>query len=265
MLGHSHALSGFAVGAATLPAVPTTGATEAAAWVAAVGGCAMLPDLDTGGISTRKVLPRLHGSTVAQTWGPVTCLAAEGVSRVAGGHRKGTHSVLGVAVLTVLAFAASWWFWTSLAVLALVIGIALRSLAFAIPGRVEETWITNLAVSWAAAWWLLTAGDGSPAWLPAAVALGAAVHIAGDALTVGGVPLAWPLHDTRQTFGLFKTGAGIERYVLAPVFLGVAVWLLWQHTGPLDPSLPDVPSLPALPLPDVPDLPDLNLEGAPTR
>lgn len=242
-MGHSHALSGFTVGAATFPLIGG-GTANHVAWVAAVGGCAMLPDLDTGGISTKRILPRLHGSTVAQTWGPVTCLMAEGVSKVAGGHRKGTHSVVGVAVLGGLAVAAALSFWTALFVLALVIGIALRSLAFAIPGRIEETWITNLAVSWGAAWWLLAEGDGTPAWLPVAVVVGAVVHIAGDLLTVGGVPLLWPFTKNRQALGLFKTGATIERALVAPAFLIATGWLLWRHMGEW-PTLPDLPTITA--------------------
>lgn len=229
MLGHSHALSGLAVGAAALPAVPASSFAEQVAWVAAVGGCAMLPDLDTGGISTRSRLPRVHGSTIALTWGPLTCLAAKGVATLFGGHRNGTHSVLGVAAVGLLASLCALTFPTRLLLLALVIGIALRSLAFAIPGRVEETWLANLAVSAGSAWWLLTRGDGSPAWLPAAVVLGSVIHIAGDLLTVGGVPLAWPLSKERQTLSLFKTGARVEQYLLAPAFLLAAGALLWQQ------------------------------------
>ena len=232
MLGHSHALSGLTVGAATVPALPASSVAEQVAWVAAVGGCAMLPDLDTGGISTRSRLPRMHGSTVALTWGPVTCLAATGVAKISGGHRNGTHSVFGVAVVGLLASLCALTFPTRLLLLSLVIGIALRSLAFAIPGRVEETWVTNLAVSAGSAWWLLTHGDGSPAWLPLAVVLGSVVHIAGDLLTVGGVPLAWPLSKDRQALALFKTGALIEKYLLAPAFLVTACALMWQNNLP---------------------------------
>ena len=37
MLGHSHALSGLAVGAATLPWAPVHGTVAQVAWVSAVG------------------------------------------------------------------------------------------------------------------------------------------------------------------------------------------------------------------------------------
>lgn len=231
MLGHSHALSGLAVGAATLPTIPATGWTEQAAWVAAVGGFAMLPDLDSGNISVRGVLPKLNGSTVAIMWGPLTCMLAEGVAKIAGGHRNGTHSALGVVVVAVLAILATFTFPTTVLLLALAIGLALRALAFAIPGRAEETWIINLAASFGAAWWLLTKADGSPEWMPLAVVLGCIVHIAGDALTTGGVPLAWPFSGARQTLGLFKTGAWQERFLVAPACLVVACLLLWDNTG----------------------------------
>lgn len=231
MMGHAHALSGLAVGAATLPGVHTANGYEAAAWVAAVGGFAMLPDLDSGGIHWRGALPKLNGSKVAIMWGPFTCMLAKGVAKVAGGHRNGTHSLLGLVVTAVLAILATFTFPTRVFLLALAIGLALQALSFAIPGRLEETWIVNLAASFAASWWLLTAGDGSPSWMPLAVVTGSVVHIAGDALTTGGVPLAWPFSSARQTLGLFKTGAWQERFLIAPACLVLACLLLWDHTG----------------------------------
>lgn len=58
---------------------------------------------------------------------------------------------------------------------------------------------------------------GLPAWVAAAVVLGCAVHIAGDACTVSGVPLLWPLE---RRFGprLFETGSFVETGVLVPLF-----------------------------------------------
>ena len=60
VLGHSHALSGLAAGAATLPWAPVGGTVGQVAWIATVGGMAMLPDLDHS------------GSTVSDMWGPIT-------------------------------------------------------------------------------------------------------------------------------------------------------------------------------------------------
>ncbi len=88
MLGHSHALSGLATGAVTLPWAPVQGPVAQASWVAAVGGFSMLPDLDQ------------RGSTISRMWGPVTDLPAGIVGTVARGHRWGTHD----AVLALVVF-----------------------------------------------------------------------------------------------------------------------------------------------------------------
>ena len=71
MLGHSHALSGLATGAATLPWVPVHGTVAQVAWVSAVGGFAMLPDLDQ------------KGSTISRMWGPLTDLPSGLINAVA--------------------------------------------------------------------------------------------------------------------------------------------------------------------------------------
>ena len=76
MLGHSHALSGLAAGAATLPWAPVHGTVSQVAWVAAVGGFAMLPDLDEGlddsrGISADLVRAYLNGIGRTEQFTPV--------------------------------------------------------------------------------------------------------------------------------------------------------------------------------------------------
>ena len=129
-MGHSHALSGLAVGAATLPWAPVSGPVPQVAWVAAVGGFAMLPDLDQA------------GSTIGRMWGPISDIPAGLVSRVARGHRWGTHdAVLGPAAFGLLAFLAARATWSSLTLLAVAIGLALHALNFVIPGR--ATWATG--------------------------------------------------------------------------------------------------------------------------
>lgn len=236
MLGHSHAMSGLAVGSASLPVVPVHTPLIQLTWVVAVGGFAMLPDLDSGGITSRRGLPRLHGSTIALMWGPLTCTFAGLLARLFGGHRNGTHSFVGLAAVTVLATGLSSLYAGRLILLALAIGLALEALAFAIPGKFEEMWPVNLVASFGTAWWLLGRpgpsglGENYPLWLPAAVLLGCATHIAGDILTVGGVPLAWPVSRSRQSLRLFRTGSGWERRLIAPALFLVAAWLTVTRT-----------------------------------
>ena len=231
MLGHSHAMSGLTVGAATLPLAPVHTPAAQVAWIVAVGGFAMLPDLDTGGVTARHGLPRMHGSTIALMWGPVTCVLAGLVARVVGGHRNGTHSVVGVVMTALAASGLALFYPGRLVLLALAIGLALEAMAFAIPGRLEQMWPINLLVSFASAWWLLDPHGAAvagryPAWMTLAVLVGCATHIAGDLLTVGGVPLGWPLSESRQALGLFRTGSKLEKFLVAPAFCAAAVLLL---------------------------------------
>ncbi len=221
MLGHSHALSGLAVGAATLPWAPVQGPVAQFSWVAAVGGFAMLPDLDQ------------PGSTISRMWGPLTDIPSGVVSRVARGHRWGTHdTVLAPIVFFAIATAAARSYWSSLLLVAVAIGLALNALNFVIPGKVENTLAGNLALSWAGAWWLL--GHSPPAlWLPWAVAAGVVTHIAGDLLTCEGVPVpvVWIVHRCRLAITPLRTGTTLEKAVLAPAFLLAALAFLYVNTG----------------------------------
>ena len=221
MLGHSHALSGLAVGAATLPAAPLQGPVAQAAWVAAVGGFAMLPDLDQ------------QGATISRMWGPLTDAPAAAINFVARGHRWGTHdAVLAPLAFGFLAMAAAGAFWSSLLVLALAIGLALRALHFVIPGRAETTVIGNLVVSWGGAWFLLDHSP-PPVWLPWAVGLGVLVHIGGDFLTREGIPipLIWLVRRCRLSPIHLRTGATVERVLLVPLFLTLAICFVYVNTA----------------------------------
>lgn len=220
MLGHSHALSGLAAGAATLPWAPVHGTVSQVAWVAAVGGFAMLPDLDHS------------GSTVSDMWGPITDVPSGAIGRFAQGHRWGTHdAVLGPLVFGALAMAAANAFWSSLLLMALAIGLALRALNFAIPGRVENTVVGNLVLSWGGAY-LLLGHSPDPGWLPWAVALGCLTHIAGDALTTAGipVPLVWIAHRCRLKLLPIRTGNVVEKMILVPAFLFATALFLYLNT-----------------------------------
>ena len=220
MLGHSHALSGLAAGAATLPWAPVDGVVAQVAWVAAAGGFAMLPDLDHS------------GSTVSDMWGPVTDVPSGAVGRLAGGHRWGTHdALLAPVAFGAVALAAANLYWSSLVVMALAIGLALRALHFVIPGRAENTVVGNLGLSFGGAW-LLLSNTAQPTWLPWAVALGVLTHIAGDLITRQGVPLplVWLLKRKRVALTPMRTGTTLEKSVLAPLFLGLALWFCYANT-----------------------------------
>jgi membrane-bound metal-dependent hydrolase YbcI (DUF457 family) len=236
VLGHSHALSGLAAGAATLPWAPVQGTVAQVAWIAAAGGFAMLPDLDHS------------GSTVSDMWGPLTDVPSGAIGRLAQGHRWGTHdAVLGPVAFGALAVAAAGAFWSSLLLMALSIGLALRALNFVIPGRAENTVVGNLILSWGGAW-LLLAHSPSPVWLPWVVALGVLTHIAGDAVTTAGipVPLVWVFRRSRLKLLPIRTGALVEKAVLVPLFLAAIVGFVYVNTaarGAVDPLVAAILSL----------------------
>jgi LexA-binding, inner membrane-associated putative hydrolase len=221
VLGHSHALSGLAAGAATLPWAPVHGAVAQGAWVAAAGGFAMLPDLDQ------------QRTTISRMWGPVTDLPAALINKISGGHRWGTHdAVLAPLAFGFLAMAAANTFATSLLVLALAIGLALRALHFVIPGRAENTILGNLVISWGGAWLFLDHSP-PPMWLPYAVGVGVLAHIVGDFLTREGVPVPviWVLHRCRLSPIHLRTGATVEKVLLVPAFAVATLVFLYLNTG----------------------------------
>ncbi len=221
MLGHSHALSGLAAGAATLPWAPVQGTVAQVAWIAAAGGFAMLPDLDHS------------GSTVSDMWGPITDVPSGAIGRLTQGHRWGTHdAVLAPLAFGALATAAAGAFWSSLLLLALAIGLALRALHFVIPGRAENTVVGNLLLSWGGAWLLLEHSP-PPTWMPWADAAGELTHIVGDAITTAGVPtpLLWLVHRGRLVLFPIRTGATVEKAVLVPLFLVAIVASVYVNTA----------------------------------
>jgi hypothetical protein len=200
------------------------GTVAQVAWVSAVGGFAMLPDLDQ------------QGSTISRMWGPFTDAPSGVINAIARGHRWGTHdAVLGPLFFGLLAYAAAWNYWSSLLLLALAIGLALRALHVVIPGRAENTVIGNLVLSWGGAWLLLEHSP-SPAWLPLAVVVGTLTHIAGDGLTKEGVPvpLFWLIRRSRLAPLHLHTGAVVEKMVLVPLFLVATVVFLYANTGAHD-------------------------------
>lgn len=95
MLGRTHSLSGAAawitLAATTYHASPPSAGLGA---LLCAGG-ALLPDLDQ------------RGSTAARSLGALTGAAAWVIGRCSGGHRHGTHSIAGLAVLCALAAAVS--------------------------------------------------------------------------------------------------------------------------------------------------------------
>jgi membrane-bound metal-dependent hydrolase YbcI (DUF457 family) len=214
MLGHSHALSG---------AVTGTGAgiflhfsdPRIAALAGFTAGMALLPDLDK------------CGSSPARSLGFLSELVARVIAAISGGHRHATHSILGIAVFTGLA-------WVSCHFRGDVggkIGLALL-MTLSVAGALEALHIARshvadvigIGVAAIEIWY----GYGL-ALIPLAVLIGCATHIAGDMLTDSGCMLGYPA--SRYRYHLlpeplaFTTGTRPELLFVDPLLTVILVGL----------------------------------------
>jgi len=226
MLGRTHALSGAVAVLALTPVLRAHGVTIDA-WavpVAAVtaAGAAILPDLD-----------HAH-ATPARSLGPLTAGLAWCVGAVSGGHRNGTHSILGLAAFTWLAV-----FLTHLG--GLPLGLFL-SFLFAIASAALRVTMVRATVGHTLLCLLmgamLTRGallDSFPVEVvPWAVATGVTVHLIGDMATIQGCPLFWPFHGHRYNYLTLSTDHAVERYVVGPALTLAAAWLVVTLAGGVD-------------------------------
>lgn len=181
------------------------GLLEISPWSVASGaivtaGAALLPDADH------------HNATIAHSLPPISEKLCRALSLMFGGHRKGTHSLVGVAFFTAVAFAAS--FLSEILAAGLRTAGLERAAGVVEPLQIGPAIIATLLVTFAAkalhilpdsarrmAWgiglgagaFVLFAGADNNVWFPISVALGSAVHILGDQLTNDGVNWLWPV------------------------------------------------------------------------
>lgn len=215
MLGRSH----VATGAAGFLAVVAPGYAlaghaltpgEVACGTLVAAGAALLPDLDH---------PK---ATVSRAMGPFSWAASRIISKLAGGHRNGTHSLLALAAVCAGAHFA-------LASGSLIAAFLLCFMCVSLVARLFLDGFNDATSAVVAA--VISAGlvaiTPEFAWLPVAIGGGYALHLAGDAITKEGVPLAWPANRTRFRFGLVRTGGRLERYISIGAGAACAV-LTWS-------------------------------------
>lgn len=211
MMGAHHAASGAAVWLALttqfdlglaplaqhIPAIPdhltlgmglmdvSPAGVIAGALVAA--GAALVPDADH------------RHATIAHSLPPLSNVLCIHIGKLSGGHRHGTHSILGLAVFVAIAALAGMWqvelsgfgtVYPGAGILAVLLAsFAAKSLKI-IPDTMQKfPWIVGLAVGAFVAFY----APQERYWFPLTMALGVATHIAGDMLTTGGCNLLWPL------------------------------------------------------------------------
>jgi len=223
VLGRSHALSGLAAGLAVGSLVMHEAAGPLALFCGLTAAYALAPDLDS------------CGSTEARSFGFITRSLAWCIRAVSGGHRHGTHSLLGVAAFTAVAWGACEFrgTWPGRVVLCVVIAVGLAAAADALrPGPADVEGVLGVGAAVAMCW----TGYGL-ALVPLAAALGTVTHIFGDMCTVSGCPLAWPLsmrefHLTPRPLR-FSTGHWPETLVVTPLLLAALGVLLWRDASTL--------------------------------
>ncbi|EMY36141.1 membrane-bound metal-dependent hydrolase [Arthrobacter crystallopoietes BAB-32] len=149
-------------------------------------GAALVPDADH------------HNATIAHSLPPLSNIACAGIGKFAGGHRHGTHSLIGIAAFVAVAWVAGLWTVetkafgtvTPLAGLLCVflVAFAAKALKF-IPDRMRKVpWAVGLA----AAALITVFAPEQQNWFPLAMGTGVIMHILGDMLTTGGCNLVWP-------------------------------------------------------------------------
>lgn len=230
VLGRDHALSGALAFAALAPVMHVPAGGYLATGVAIGAGAGLLPDIDH------------PDSSVALSFGFLTNSFSWLVEKVSGGHRHGTHAIIGIAAFTLGALSAghyqslvphaafSWLLIPAALYLALLYSAALR--AFKIGGHHGD-----LIGIGGAAGTIYYGSDLLPLtpWhvplLAVASGLGCAAHIVGDELTHGGCPLLYPVSG--HEFHLLPkplqitTAKLAETYFFFPLLaiaLAVAVW-----------------------------------------
>lgn len=227
MMGASHAATGAAgwlllsgplanlIGFHVDPQVQLVGALTTA-------GAALISDWDH---------PR---ATIAYALPPVTNLIAAGIRKIAGGHREGTHSILGVLAFTVLAALLALWQISIQgtpvaigqgAVAAFLAAVAAKALKIIPTAGYVRAWIVGLGVGAIAA----TTAPGAW-WIPISVALGVSLHIVGDGLTKEGVPLLWPLKPRPPRPNAFWADNGRFRVMLVGT---TGSWREWVLIAPI--------------------------------
>jgi membrane-bound metal-dependent hydrolase YbcI (DUF457 family) len=153
---------------------------------------ALAPDLDS------------CSGTEARSFGFVTEAFAWLVRLVSGGHRHGTHSAVGVAAFTAVAWLAC---------------------------LSRQTWPGRIALGVILAVGLTSAMDA----LRVGGHAGNLLGCAGDMLTVSGCPLLWP--GTMREYHLlpgglrFTTGKMAEHWVVTPLLMAALAFLAWRDAS----------------------------------
>ena len=248
MMGPAHSLSGAAawLGAGAVAAA----LDHPMPWPVLVAGAlicagaALAPDLDQ------------QSATISRAFGPLSralcgvidklstvvfnATRGRGERRRSGGHRTLTHTWIWAVAIGAgfSALAVTGGRWAVLGILFVHMVLAVEGLMWRM-ARVSSdvlVWLLGATSAWILAGVMDQPGHGSTwlfdgpgqeyLWLGLPIVLGAVVHTIGDALTISGCPMFWPLPIRRKRwypvgtprFMRFRAGSWVELKVLMPAF-----------------------------------------------
>jgi membrane-bound metal-dependent hydrolase YbcI (DUF457 family) len=248
MMGPAHSLSGATAWLVVGAIAEATG--HPMPWpTLAVGalicaGAALAPDLDH------------KPATISRAFGPLSqmlCGIVDGIAHAtynatrgkgdphrAGGHRTLTHTAVWAVLIGGGCSALAWYGgrWAVLGILFVHMVLAIDGLLWKQVRGVSHLliWLLGAASAWILAQvldssengrgWLFTQPNQHYLWIGLPIVLGALVHCLGDALTVSGCPVLWPLPIARKRwypvgppkFMRFRAGSWVEIKVLTPMF-----------------------------------------------
>lgn len=195
-------------------------------------GAAMLPDIDH------------HNASIAHSLPPLTMVMARFFQTASGGHRHGTHSIVGTLFFGIVAWLASFlviqdvgWF-GDLNIGAGLMAVILAAFAFKVLRFMPDTarrapWAAGLIVGVITT---LVFPQG-PSWLIVCIVLGVIVHIAGDMLTKEGCNIFWPLKIKPPKFfkntPILSSVWGDNGYISIPLLGSADSIRCWAFTIPI--------------------------------
>lgn len=184
MMGKSHLMlgaAGFLAAEEVLPSLVGTShlsPAQLAAGTLVACGAAMIPDLDH------------PDATLAHSLPPASSALSRIVNTVAGGHRKGTHTIWCWALISFLTYWALRLPLGPLIALGISIFCALLALQVLTDAKAGLMTLLLACVLGAAA---VLAGGPYFTWVFQAVVIGFGLHLVGDIVTTEGVPLFYPI------------------------------------------------------------------------
>lgn len=249
MMGPAHSLSGAAAwlcaGAAAAALDHPMPWPVLLAGALICSGAALAPDLDHRSATISRAFGPLSrvlcGVTDKIAESVYNATRGKGERRRSGGHRTLTHTwpwalFLGTGFSAAAVFGGRW---AVLVILFIHMVLAVEGLLWR-AARVSSdvlVWLLGATSAWSLAGmldkpgngadWLFSAPGQEYLWLGLPIVLGALVHNIGDAITISGCPILWPVPiagkrwypvSTPQ-FMRFRAGSWVETKLLMPLFM----------------------------------------------